>query len=417
MPPRNMRAIDVQGSELLMSAEIIAFRKPDKPAVKLATALPSRRIDALDVLRGMCVMGMILVAYAGEWNTRFGVLQHADWHGVALADMIFPGFLFCAGAALPLSLSHRAARSTRTGLSLHILWRAVALIALGVALNAIPAAIWGHLRLPGILQRIGLCYGVAGAFCLAVGRKSDSDFSMKMWPVAITATIVLAAYAAMLLVWKTGACAGACFDQVNALPAVIDRAVFTPTFMWQYGTFNGAVTYDPEGLVSTFGALGNVLIGVLTTLYIRRDGIKSALPGLVMLGLVLFVFGAALDAQMPIVKKIWTPSFTMVSAGVSLVVFSLLAVIADVFKARSWAYPIRIFGSNATLAFVGISLIDVVMQLPLLGGKSAHDSLAAWLAGAISDGRIASVAYSAGLLLLLGLLLWPLYIKRWFVKI
>lgn len=400
-----------------MSAEIIAFKKPDKPAVKPAATLPSRRVDALDILRGLCVMGMILVAYAGDWTTRFGALQHAEWHGLAVADMIFPGFLFCAGAALPFSLSHRAARSTRTGLSLHILWRAGALIALGVALNAIPAAIWGHLRLPGILQRIGLCYGLAGAFCLAVGRKSDSDFSMRIWPVAVTAAIVLSAYAAALLLWTTPECAARCFDQVNALPAVADRAIFTPAFMWQYGTYNGAVTYDPEGLLSTLGALGNVLIGVMTALYIRRDGLKSALPGLVMLGLVLFVAGAALDAQMPIIKKIWTPSFTMVSAGVSLIVFSLLALIADVLKARAWAYPVRIFGSNATLAFVGISLIDVIMQLPLLAGKSAHDGLSAWLAGAIADGRIASLAYSAGLLLLLGLLLWPLYIKRWFIKI
>jgi predicted acyltransferase len=131
----------------------------------------------------------------------------------------------------------------------------------------------------------------------------------------------------------------------------------------------------------------------------------------------LFVAGAALDAQMPIVKKIWTPTFAMVSAGVSLVVFSVLALVADVFKARAWAYPIRIFGSNATLAFVGISLIDVVMQLPLLAGKSAHDSLSAWFNLAIGDVRVASLTYSAGLLLFLGLLLWPLYIKRWFVKI
>ena len=401
-----------------MSAEIIAFKRPQKPAVKPASAPSSKRVDGLDILRGLCVIGMILVAYAGDWATRFPVLQHADWHGLALADMIFPGFLFCAGASLPLSLSHRAVSSTRTGLSLHILWRAGALIALGVVLNAIPAAVWGHLRLPGILQRIGLCYGLAGAFCLAIGRKSDSDFSMKMWPVVVTTAIVLSAYAAMLLLWNTPGCVNGCFDQVNALPAVVDRAIFTPEFMWQYGTDkSGAVTYDPEGLLSTLGALGNVLVGVMTALYIRRDGLSKALPGIVMLGLTLFVFGAALDAQMPIIKKIWTPSFTLVSAGVSLIAFSLLALIADVLKARAWAYPIRIFGSNATLAFVGISLIDVVMQLPLLAGKSAHDSLSAWLNVAIGNIPLASLTYSVILLAGLGLLLWPLYIKRWFVKI
>ncbi|MBW8735019.1 MAG: hypothetical protein JF571_12085, partial [Asticcacaulis sp.] len=75
-----------------MSAEIIAFKKRDKPAIKPAPAPVSRRIDALDILRGLCIIGMILVAYAGDWNTRFAVLNHAQWHGLALADMIFPGF-------------------------------------------------------------------------------------------------------------------------------------------------------------------------------------------------------------------------------------------------------------------------------------------------------------------------------------
>ena len=400
-----------------MSAEIIAFRKSEKPKIKPATQPLSRRIDALDILRGLCVMGMIVVAYAGNWTHRYHVLNHADWHGLALADMIFPGFLFCAGAAIPLSLAARAAKHTRTGLSLHILWRAGALIALGVGLNFLGHPDIAQFRIPGILQRIGLAYGVAGLFCLAVGRKSDADFTMKMWPALAAAVGVLAVYAGMLIFWHTPQCAAACFDSTNALPAVVDRAVFTPHYMWPYGLTNGVVTFDPEGLVSTLGALANVLIGVFAALYIRQQGLKNALVGLTMLGLVLLVVGIGFDARMPIIKKIWTPSFALVSSGFSLMLFALLALVADVFRLRSWAYPIRVFGSNATLAFVGISLLDIVMQTPLLAGVSLHDAVSQALVADIADPRLASLAYSVGLLAVLGLALWPLYFKRWFFKI
>ena len=402
-----------------MAAEIIAFRKREKPATKAPATAPSKRLEALDVLRGICVMGMILVAYAGDWGHRFKVLNHADWHGLALADMIFPGFLFCVGVAVPLSFAGRAASQTRGGLSLHILWRAAALIVLGVVLNFIATPDILHFRVPGILQRIGLAYGASALLCLFLGRKSDADFTLKIWPVVAAIAGVLVVYAAMLLLWRTPECPGYCFDSTWALPAVVDRSVFTTAYMWPYGTTNGVVTFDPEGIVATLGAIANVLIGVVASLYIRQNGIRSAVVGLIMLGVFLFVIGIGLDAQIPVIKKIWTPSFALVSSGVSLVVFSLLAVVTDVFGQKSWAYPIKVFGSNATLAFIGISLIDTLMQFPLFTAEphSLHDTMVKVLGASIADARLASLTYSVGLLVVLGLLLWPAYHKRWFFKL
>ncbi len=398
-------------------AEIITFKKRDKPKVAVS-ATPSKRLEALDILRGLCVIGMILVAYAGDWTHRFTVLNHADWHGLSLADMIFPGFLFCVGAAMPLSFSSRAARQTKSDLAMHILWRSLALILLGTALNFLITLDPGHFRLPGILQRIGLCYGAVGGLCLLTGRKSDVDFTLPMWPVMAAMAGIGALYAGLLLFWNAPGCGTGCFDSSHSLPTVVDRAVFGIQYLWPYGTTDGAVTFDPEGLVSTLGAVLNVLLGVMISLYIRQHGASNTLVGTFLLGLFLLTIGLGLDDKMPIIKKIWTPTFAMVSGGFSLILYALLSVVADLFGLKTWAYPVKVFGANATLAFVGISLLNLVMEWPTPEGtNNPHAMLAQVLSNVIPDARVASLAYSLVLLAVLGLILWPLYRKRWFLKL
>ena len=124
-----------------------------------------------------------------------------------------------------------------------------------------------------------------------------------------------------------------------------------------------------------------------------------------------------MNGEIPVIKKIWTPSFALVSVGFSIVVFVMLALLADVLKAGRFATFAKVFGANATLAFVLICLFDVVLQLPLLAGVSLHDAAAAQLGAIIPEARVASLTYSAILVLLIGLILWPLYRKRWFLKL
>lgn len=401
-----------------MAAEIITFKKrSDIEADKKADA----RWQALDILRGLCVIGMILVAYKGDWVHNFAVLNHADWHGLAVADMIFPGFLFCVGMAIPLSLSGRAASQSKAALAGHILARTVLLFALGVVLNLMPKFDFGHFRIMGILQRIALCYGVVGLFCLGMARKSGDDLTLKMMPVVLAALAVLAGYALILLLANMPGCGPACFDSAHSLPTVIDRAVLTVPHLWPYGLTGDQVTFDPEGLLSTLGAVANVLFGVAAALYIRQLSLKKALPGLALAGLALFLAGTGLDGTVPIIKKIWTSSFALFSSGVSLLLFALLALIVDVWGRKAWAKPARVFGANATLAFVGISLLDMVAQQPLVmrsdnTAMSLHDSVAAWLGSVIPNASLASMTYSVILLLILLAALWPLYSRKIFLK-
>ena len=403
-------------------------------AADLSPAVDARvapRVQAIDLLRGLAVIGMIMVAYAGDWEHRFTVLTHADWRGFALADMIFPSFLFCVGAALPFSLGRRAQHSgdSKAALIGRVLWRSIALILLGIVLNALPAFDWANVRLMGILQRIGLCYAAVGTVCVLIGHRSGrgsegaggSRFALDPKPLIAMAVLLLVGYGALLLGWEAPGCGAGCFDSAHSLPTVIDRAVFGIAHLWLYGTTNGVVTFDPEGLVSTLGALFNVVLGVLATLTLQRRTMRSALVALAASGVLFIVLGLAIDGYVPVVKKIWTPTFALMSGGFSVLAFVALALRAPSPDAR-WTTPILVYGSNATAAFVGITLLDTLMQLPLLrtaagATQSLHDGAAAWLGSLISEPRIASAAYSAVLLLVLGIGLWQLYQRRIFLKI
>ena len=370
------------------------------------------RVVAIDLLRGLAVMGMIMVAYAGGWERRFAFLTHADWRGFAIADMIFPAFLFCAGASLPYALARRAGQS-RAALVGHVLRRSAALVALGVLLNLLPGFDVAHVRLPGILQRIGLCYAIVGTGCVLALRRDGLRVSVPV--VAIVA--LLAGYAALLLAWDAPGCGRACFDSEHSLPAVVDRAVFGVAHLWPWGKTGDAVTFDPEGLVSTLGALVNVLSGVTASLLLMRSHKRATLTALAIAGVACLLAGFLLDPLVPVVKKLWTPSFALVSGGFTLLsLLVLMRLVPPGEEAPAWTRPVLAFGTNATLAFVGITLIDTVMQLQL-GAGSGHDLLAAWLADTIPEARVASAAYSALLLLVLGAGLWQLFKRRIVIRI
>ncbi|MCU6496906.1 heparan-alpha-glucosaminide N-acetyltransferase domain-containing protein [Rugamonas sp. A1-17] len=370
---------------------------------------PRQRIAAIDMLRGLAVIGMILVAYAGDWDHRFRVLTHADWQGFALADMIFPSFLFCVGAAMPYSLLKRAGDRPVAEVLAYLARRSAALFLLGLVLNLLPSFDFAHVRLMGILQRIGICYLAAGALALALGRRTADGFQLPLRSVLLAAAALAAAHGALLLAWDAPGCGRACFDSVHSLPAVIDRAVLGINHLWPYGLTNGQVTYEPEGLLSTVGALVNVLAGLAAGLVLHRGG--DAWRRLALAAVVLLVAGFALGPWLPVVKKIWTPSFALLSSGFSLLALVLLR------SATAGASVVLAFGANATLAFVAISLLDCVLQLPLNAGQSWHDSLAHGLGGLIADARIASVAYSAGVVVVLGTLLLTLYRKKLFLRL
>ena len=133
----------------------------------IATSPRVERLVSLDVFRGLTIAGMILVNNPGSWNYVYPPLAHAEWHGWTPTDLIFPFFLFIMGVAIPLALGRRLARGeSRRAIWGHILRRALILFALGLCLNGFPQFALSRVRIPGVLQRIALCYFFAALIVL-----------------------------------------------------------------------------------------------------------------------------------------------------------------------------------------------------------------------------------------------------------
>ena len=127
-------------------------------------AASATRLVSLDVFRGATMASMVIVNNPGDWGIVYAPLQHAEWHGWTPTDLIFPFFLFIVGVSITLSR-----RSATWG---SILRRSALIFALGLFLAGYPRFDVTRWRIPGVLQRIAVCYLFAAvAFRLTEGDR------------------------------------------------------------------------------------------------------------------------------------------------------------------------------------------------------------------------------------------------------
>ena len=365
---------------------------------------------------------MLLNLNPGSWEHNYGWLVHARWEGWTLIDMVAPVFLFCIGAALPLSLQRRFAKgATQRQLLGHVFTRSLILIALGVFLNLYPDFDFAHFRVPGVLQRIGLCYGIVGSFAVLTAREDESK-SLVMQPLllASVAVFVLVSYWILLYAVPVPGFGAPRFDPVGSWPAVIDRAVIGASHMFKFWPVNGQIMFDPEGIVSTYPACSNVLLGVLAGWAYSSRKIQQPAAVAVVAGIGLIVLAILARGVCPIIKNLWTSSFALLSGGVSLTLLGVLMPVSQQSVVNSVMQPVRIFGENPLLAYVISWLIGPLLDLPWLGDPQVPISLRN--AGQLWFGEwmvpnAASFLFGVCCLLLILLVLAMCHRKRWILKI
>jgi predicted acyltransferase len=389
--------------------------------------LHEERLVSLDVYRGLTVAGMILVTDPGTYNAVYWPLRHAEWNGATPTDMIFPSFLFIVGVAIPLSFAARIERGAdRARLARHVVLRSVMLFAMGLIVNGFPDYDLHTLRIPGILQRIALCYLCGGLIYLwsRGSVRTRAQGSAGNWIIAGLTTFILAAYWLVLkLVPVPGFGAGR-LDSLGNLPAYIDRSILGTRHMWAYGLTPGyGVTYDPEGLISTLPAVATLLVGVLAGAWMRtkRSGRQKAI-GLAAAGLILLLMGWLLHPLLPINKRIWTSTFVLFSSGVSLLAFAFCYAIVDLKRWRRWAAPAVIFGTNAIFAFALSGVITTLSdRIHVRDDSGAALSLHKWgyqhgFASWLQPVH-ASLAYAIVIVLLNMAIVGWLYRRRIFLRV
>lgn len=309
---------------------------PEKPA-------KAERLESLDLFRGLTVAGMLLVNNAGDSHVAFRQLEHAEWHGCTFTDLIFPAFLFIVGVSITLSLGKRGLHVPLRP----ILSRAAKLVALGLLLHAIPFTFDRPLRVPGVLQRIGVCYLVAALLAARTTLRTQA------W---VTGGLLLGYYLAERFIPVPGTGAVFAIDVKGAdLGAWLDRTLLPGRLSNSRPDF---VTFDPEGLFSTLPAIATTLLGVLAGRWLATARpAHERTSGLFFAGFALTVLGLCATALIPLNKRLWTPSYVLFTGGLALQGLSACYWLVDIHGVRRWAAPFLAFGRNPIVAFFASSAV------------------------------------------------------------
>lgn len=367
------------------------------------------RLMSLDAFRGATIAGMMLVNNPGTWSAIYPQLAHAEWNGWTFTDWIFPFFLWIVGVALTISFTHRQERGdTKKQLMAQVIKRTLIIFGLGLVLAGFPFFNLSTIRIPGVLQRIAVCYFVASLIVL----NTKSIRTQVYWLVGFLVSYWLI----MKLVPIPDVGAGL-MERGKNFSAYVDSLLLSG-HMWSF-----TKTWDPEGTVSTLPAIATTLFGVLTGHYLRSQHTKEEKTAwMFVAGNILLLIGATLDMWLPINKSIWTTSYSIFMAGSALVCFAMFFWIIDVKGYKRWAKPFVIFGMNAITVFVLSGLIGrlygSVIKLQQVDGTEI--SLQGYIFKTfflpLASPINASLIFAICFLLFLYLIAWIMWKNKWFLK-
>lgn len=383
----------------------------------------NQRFYSLDVFRGATVALMILVNNPGSWGHIFPPLEHAAWHGVTPTDLVFPFFLFAVGNAMAFVMP-RLEAAGEGKFWFKVIKRSLLIFFIGLFLNWFPFIKYNdagdivlksfdNLRIFGVLQRIAVCYFfasiivhffkvrgsfVAGAFILlaywflCIAANPSDPFSLNGW-------------------FGTG----------------VDKAVLGEKHMYH----GEGVAFDPEGLMNSFAAIVQVILGYLVGNYILQKGkTQEMLNGLFVAGCVLVFAGFCWDMVFPLNKKIWTSSYTIYTTGLALLILSVMIYLIE-FKGSKgwWSRFFDVFGKNALFIFAMSALIPKTCWLIRISngltdaGKPKYLNPLSWFYENIckpilpADPRIGSLIYALCFIGMMWFLAWVLDKRKIYIKV
>lgn len=360
--------------------------------------MTKERLISLDVFRGFTILLMTIVNNPGSWAAIYPPLAHAEWHGCTPTDLVFPFFIFIMGSAIPFAMPTKQfdylvfnkiiVRSLRIfclGLFLNYFSRIELLGLEGISLLllrlmitfAVAYALLGNfslkiktylvfgifaillilaysqieafqdVRIPGVLQRIGIVYFFVSLLYLKTNLKTQLLFA---------ASILLGYWIVMTFVPVPGFGA-ANFEKGTNLAAWLDNLVLEG-HLWSYSK-----TWDPEGILSTLPAIATgifgMFIGQVLNLQIPKVEIikKTAI-----IGIALLITGLLWSIVFPINKSLWTSSYVLYTAGIATICLTLLYWIIDVLNYNKWIKLFLIWGVNPMIVFFFSGIIPRVMS-------------------------------------------------------
>jgi predicted acyltransferase len=410
---------------------------PQVVAVPTGAALLPQRLTSLDAFRGATMLLMAselmhlpaalksLPAFAESpaLQAIAHQLDHLEWAGCTLWDMIQPSFTFMVGVALPFSLASRIGRGDSFGKMLvRALWRALLLVALGIFLRSTGRE-QTNFTFEDTLTQIGLGY----PFLFLLG------FVRPRWQFAALVAVLVGYWAAFALYplppdgfdyWTVGV--------PNGWPHLYDGFLAhwnkntnfaAATDVWFLNLFPRKVPFEYNGggylTLSFIPTLGTMILGLLAGNWIRSPRTHRAkVAGLIAAGVIGIVAGELLErlGVCPIVKRIWTPAWTLYSGGVAAIALAVFYALIDWPGWKRWAFPMVVVGMNSIAMYVLVHSFAGFIS----GNLRTHleqDIFTQFNYTQQHGGDWSRVAQGAAELLVLWLILWWMYRRRIFLRL
>lgn len=302
--------------------------------------LARTRLDSVDAVRGLAVAAMLFVNNPGSWSHVYWAFGHADWHGCTPTDLVFPFFLFIVGVSLALSTGARLEQGTPPSeLRRPLLVRAARIIAVGLVLHALAYGLMDkpHFRPLGVLQRIGIDFAAVGLLVLHTRARTQ-------WVVMGS---VLLGYGSLLLG------VGGDLSKAGNIASHLDARILGAG-AYEYDAATG-LGHDPEGLLSTLPSIVTTWLGYGAGHLLRQRRIRQLVLG----GTALLALGWLASYAIPFNKNLWTPSFTLWTAGWAALALALAHGLIDRLHTPALG---RAFGRNAIAAYALSWLLTCVVE-------------------------------------------------------
>ncbi|MGQ7944842.1 acyltransferase family protein [Flavobacterium sp. WC2509] len=358
------------------------------------------RLISLDVFRGLTILFMTIVNNPGSWSTVYPPLLHSEWHGCTPTDLVFPFFIFIMGVAISFAMPTKSYDNTTFN---KIVTRSLRMICLGIFFNffgkiqlfgleGIPlvigrlliTAIVGYalmgnfnaklktylavsifiiylilaysgiksyeiVRLPGVLQRIGIVYFIASLLYLKTNQRTQ----------LLVAVGILFGYWALLTLVPAPGFEITNLEKGTNLAAWVD-SVLLKGHMWEV-----TKTWDPEGILSTIPAIAEGIIGVLIGQLLNNAKLIRSQKATQMLiaGIILIVLGQIWNIIFPINKALWTSSYVLYTTGLATLTLSVLYYCIDIADYKKGTKLFLIWGVNPMIVFFLSEIIPQAMVM------------------------------------------------------
>lgn len=349
-----------------------------------STSQKSQRILALDILRGITIAGMLLVNNPGSWSKIYAPLGHAAWNGLTPTDLVFPFFMFIMGISMYIALKKFDFKPNKN-LIFKICKRTLLLYIVGLAIawlsltwrtynnldnegfsffQRLGTAMWNfdRIRILGVIPRLAITYGLGSLLIIFIRHRFIP------WLIAL----ILIGYSALLIFGN-----GYAYDTSNIL-SIIDIKMLGLNHMYND---NGI---DPEGLLSTIPALAHVLLGFyIGKIMMQTKDIHQKIEKLFIIGAILTFSGFLLSYGLPINKKIWSPTFVLVTIGLGSTLLALLIWIIDVKDKKRWTLFFQAYGVNPLFMYVLGTVLSIVIGNIILQTSEGTISLKGYLYSSI----------------------------------